>query len=98
MADSDVLKRLLMMTAPDATQAAPLPHEMFMTQPQGFALPAPQFSVQSSPHERMTHPRFRGGIDVPALGGAIGISGEYQPKQYGPAPDWSAILRYRQQF
>ena len=97
--DENVLQRLLALYATTQSNAAP-PQEMFMRSgPQGFALPPPQFSMQSSPHQNTTSPRFSGGVNVPAFGGTVGLSGDYQANQYGPGvPDWSAMMRYRREF
>jgi hypothetical protein len=97
--DENVLARLLSYIAPQDGPVPPL--EMFMRQPQGFALPPPQFSVQSSQSQSPQggSPRFSGAVDIPAFGGTVGLSGDYQANQYGPGvPDWSAMARYRRQF
>jgi hypothetical protein len=79
--DENVLQRLMALQA----------------QPQGWSLPVPQFNVQSSPHQKTATPRFGGELNVPAFGGTVGLSGDYQAQQFGPA-DWSAMMRYRREF
>ncbi len=92
--DENILSQL--MAALPQQNRQPPPLEMFMRGPQGFALPVPQFQVNSDQYSPGP-PRVSGNFQAPAFGGSVSVSGNYQQREFGP-PEWGAMLRYNRNF